>query len=173
MRVQTLDQEDPLEEEMATHSSILAWKISWPEKPGGLQSIRSQRIAHDWAHTCLQAWSQKLWTSFHCKVACMSSSLESGWLYIYLFGSVQFSHSVVSDSLQPHGMQHSRPPYPSPTPGVYPNSGPLSWWCHPAISSSVVPFSSCPQSFPASESFPISQLFAWGGQSTRVSITHY
>ena len=83
--------------------------------------------------------------------------------------SVQFSHSVVSDSLRPPESQHSRPPCPSPNPGVHSNSCPSSWWCHPAISSSVVPFSSCPQSLPASESFPISQLFTWGGQSTRVS----
>ena len=83
--------------------------------------------------------------------------------------SVQFSRSVVSDSLWPHELQHARPPCPSPTPRVYPNSCPLNRWCHPAISSSVVPFSSCPQSLPASESFPMSQLFAWGGQSTGVS----
>ena len=83
--------------------------------------------------------------------------------------SVQFSRSVVSDSLQPHESQHTRPPCPSPTPGVHSNSCPSSWWCHPAISSSVVPFSSCPQSLPASESFPKSQLFTWGGQSTGVS----
>ena len=83
--------------------------------------------------------------------------------------SVQFSHSVVSDSLRPHESQHARPPCPSPTPGVYPNSCPLSQWCHPAISSSVVPFSSCSQSLPASGSFPMSQLFAWCGQSTGVS----
>ena len=83
--------------------------------------------------------------------------------------SVQFSHSVMSDSLRPHELQHTRPPCPSPTPRVHANSHPSSWWCHPAISSSVVPFSSCPQSLPASESFPMSQLFAWGGQSTGVS----
>ena len=77
------------------------------------------------------------------------------------FQSVQFSHSVVSDSLRPHESQHTRPPCPSPTPGVHPDSRPLSWWCHPAISSSVVPFSSFPQALPASESFPMSQLFAW------------
>ena len=82
---------------------------------------------------------------------------------------VQFSRSVVSDSLRPHESQHARPPCPSPTPGVHPNSRPLSRWCHPAISFSVVPFSSCPQSLPESESFPMSQLFAWGGQSTGVS----
>ena len=83
--------------------------------------------------------------------------------------SVQFSLSVMSDSLQPHKSQHARPPCPSPTPGVHSNSHPSSPWCHPAISSSVVPFSFCPQSLPASESFPMSQLFTWGGQSTGVS----
>ena len=80
------------------------------------------------------------------------------------FSSVQFSRSDVSDSLRPHELQHARPPCPSPTPRVYSNSCPSSQWCHPAISSSVVPFPSCPQSLPASESFPMSQLFAWGGQ---------
>ena len=85
------------------------------------------------------------------------------------FSSVQFSHSVVSDSLRPHESQHARPPCPSPTPGVHSDSRPSSQWCHPAISSSVIPFSSCPQSLPASESFPMSQLFTWGGQSTGVS----
>ena len=83
--------------------------------------------------------------------------------------SVHFSHSVVSDSLRPHESQHARPPCLSPTPRVHSNSYLSSWWCHPTISSSVVPFSSCPQSFPASESFPMSQLFAWGGQSIGVS----
>ena len=83
--------------------------------------------------------------------------------------SVQFSRSVMSDSLRPHESQHARPPCPSPTPGVHSDLRPSSQWCHPAISSSVVPFSSCPQSLPASESFPMSQLLAWGGQSTRVS----
>ena len=90
-------------------------------------------------------------------------------LHIKSPNSVQFSHSVVSDSLRPHESQHASPPCPSPTPGAYSNSCPLSRWCHPAISSSVVPFSSCPQSLPASESFPISQLFAWDGQSIGVS----
>ena len=84
-------------------------------------------------------------------------------------GSAQFSRSVVSDSLWPHESQHARPPCPSPTSRVHSNSCPSSWWCHPAILSSVVPFSSCPQSLPASESFPMSQLFAWGGQRTGVS----
>ena len=83
--------------------------------------------------------------------------------------SVQFSHSVLSDSLRPHESQHARPPCPSPTPRVHANSRPSNRWCHPAISSSVVPFSSCPRSLPVSESFPMSQLFTWGGQSTGVS----
>ena len=83
--------------------------------------------------------------------------------------SVQFSRSVVSDSLRPHESQHARPPCPSPPPRVHLNSHPSSWWCHPAISSSVVPFSSCPQSLWASVSFPVSQLFTWGGQSIGVS----
>ena len=87
----------------------------------------------------------------------------------YQFSSVQFSCSGVSDSLWPHELQHARPPCPSPTPGIHPNSCPLSQWCHPTISSSVVLFSSCPQSFPASESFQMSQLFAWGIQSIGVS----
>ena len=80
--------------------------------------------------------------------------------------SLWFSRSVMSDSLQLHGLQHARSLNPSPTPGAYPNSCPLSWWCHPTISSSVVPFSSCLQSFPASGSFPVSQFFASDGQST-------
>ena len=80
------------------------------------------------------------------------------------FSSVQFSRSVVSDSGRPHESQHSRPPCPSPAPGVYSDSRPSSQWCHPAISSSVVPFSSCPQSLPESGSFPMSQLFAWRGR---------
>ena len=93
--------------------------------------------------------------------------------YIFIhykhISSVQFSCSVVSDSLQPHESQHARPPCPSLSPGVHSNSCPSSQWCHPAISSSVVPFSSYPQSLPSIRSFPMSQLFAWGGQSTGVS----
>ena len=89
--------------------------------------------------------------------------------------SVQFSSvsSIVSDSLWPHESQHARPPCPSPSPGVHSDSHPSSQWCHPAISSSVIPFSSCPQSLPASESFPISQLFACGGQSTEFQLQHH
>ena len=88
------------------------------------------------------------------------------------FSSVHFSRSVVSDSLWPHELQHARPPCPSPTLGVHPNSCPSSRWCHPAIPSSVVPFSSCPQSLPASGSFPMSQLFASGGQSMEFQPQH-
>ena len=101
--------------------------------------------------------------------AAKSQTRWSDWACMHTISSVQFSRSVVSDSLWPLELQHARPPCPSPTPGVHPNARPSSRWCHPAISSSVVPFSSCPQSLPASESFPRSQLFAWGGQSIGVS----
>ena len=87
--------------------------------------------------------------------------------------SVQFNHSVVSDSLQTHGLQHARPRCPSPTPGVHPNSCPLSQWCHPTISSSVLPFSSRLQSFPASGSFQMSQFFASGGQNIEFQLQHH
>ena len=95
------------------------------------------------------------------------------WLDIISFGrEVQFSHSVMSDSLQPHGLQHARPPCPSPTRGVYSNSCQLSQWCHPTISSSVIPFSSCLQSFPASGSFQMSQLFTSGSQILEFQLQH-
>ena len=98
------------------------------------------------------------------------SSLTLLTLYLlYLKVLLLFTRSVVSDSLRPHEPQHARPPCPSQTPEVYSNSCPLSWWCHPTISSSVTPFSSCPQSLPASGSFPMSQLFPSGGQSIGVS----
>ena len=96
-------------------------------------------------------------------------------IYIHIYMSVcincsvHFSCSVMSDYLQPHESQHTSPPCPSPTPGVHSDSRWSSQWCHPAISSSVVPFSYCLQSLPASESFPVSQIFTWGGQSTGVS----
>ena len=102
-------------------------------------------------------YSCRGWEKFHEKVK------------IWVGARVQFSHLVMSDALWPHGPQHSRAPCPSPTPRVYPKSCPLSQWCHLTISSSVIPFSSCPQSFPASGSSQMSQLFAWGGQSIRVS----
>ena len=101
----------------------------------------------------------------------MQIRLKSGIYYnikIYI-QSVQFSHSVISNSLWPHGLQHARPLCPSPTPGACSNSGQSSWWCHPTISSSIVPIFSCLQSFPASGSFPRSQFFTSGGQSIAVS----
>ena len=99
----------------------------------------------------------------------METRLKSCTIRVRKCSSVQFSCSVVSDSLWPHELQHARPPCPSPTPGVHSNSRPSSQWCHPAISSSVVPFSSCPQSLPASKSFPMSQFFTWGAQSIGIS----
>ena len=99
----------------------------------------------------------------------MSQCLCLVLAFLHLVISVQFSRSVVSDSLWPHDLQHDRPPCPSPNPGIYPKSCPLRQWHHPTVSSSVVPFYSCPQSFPASGSFPVSQLFPSGGQSIGVS----
>ena len=106
------------------------------------------------------------WTT---SIISTSSLLECLLAFWFSFNSVQFSHSVVSDSSRPHGLQHTRPPCPSPTPGVYSNSSPLSRWCHPTISSSVIPFSSHLQSFPALGSFQMSQLFSSSGQSIGVS----
>ena len=103
----------------------------------------------------------------------LASSMKEMKVRLVLFSSVQFSRSVVSDSLWPHGLQHARVPCPSATPGIHPNSCPLSRWCHPTISSSVTPFSPCPQSFPASGCFPMSQLFASGSQSIGVSASSY
>ena len=96
----------------------------------------------------------------------------SNWSGVYILSSVQFSHSVMTDSLRPHEPQHTKPPCLSPTPGVHPNPCPLNQWCHPTTSSSVIHFSSCPQSFPASGSFPMSQLFASGGRSIGVQLQH-
>ena len=120
---------------------------------------------------CLYLFRLQLWSSE------ISTSLKFYIILIWLrkfyikvrHQSIQFTRSVVSDSLRPHELQHARPPCPSPTPRVHSNSCPSSWWCHPAISSSLVPFSSCPQFLPASEYFPMNQLFAWGGQSIGVS----
>ena len=103
---------------------------------------------------------------------CTSSTHPSSYLShlsVLTIQSAQFSRSVVSDCSRPHGPQHARPPYPSPTPRVYPNSCAMSRWCHPTISSSVVPFSSCLQSFPASGAFQMSQLFTSGSQSIGAS----
>ena len=113
-------------------------------------------------------------TSLAPYILCWPISIYCLWPHILccpisIHHSVQFSHSVVSESLWPHELQHARPPCPSSIPGVYPNSCPLRWWCHPINPSSVVPFSSCPQSFPASGSFQMSQLFALSGQGIGVT----
>ena len=112
--------------------------------------------------------------SIYFQLWCVSYPRNFALLYEWLgalppFSSVQFSHSVTSDSFRPHEQHYAMPPGPSPTPRVYSNSCPLSWWCHPTISSSVVSFSSRPQSFPASGPFQTSQFFASGGQSIGVS----
>ena len=114
-------------------------------------------------------WLFKLLYETFLRNACIKIKVEKSFIIWFQSSIVQFSCSVVSDSLQSHESQHTRPPCPSSTSGVHSDSHPSSRWCHPAISSSVVPFSSCPQSLPASESFPMSQLFAWGGQSTGIS----
>ena len=126
------------------NSSILAWRISWTEEPGRLLPMGSHRVRHDW------------------------SNLASVTLR-HTLNSVQFSRSVVSDFLRPHGLQHTRLSCPSPTPRACSNFCLLSWWCHPTISSSVTLFSSHLQSFPASQSFQMSQFFTSAGQSTGVS----
>ena len=124
---------------------------------------------------CLRSKLETLcFHSILCVLLSEDITLHYIFLLIYLspsvqFSSVQFSLSVVFNSLWPHEPQHTKPPCPSPTPRVYPNSCPSSWWCHPTISSSIVPFSSCPQSFPASGSFQMSHLSATGGQSIGVS----
>ena len=147
-------------------------KIPWTRKwqptpaslPGESHGQRSLAGCSPWGHRVglnLDSTTTRMVPSV--------SLVESVDVEIWLLGRGLFSHPVMSDSLQPHEPQHARPPCPSPAPRVYQNSCPLSRWCHPTISSSVVPFSSCPQSFPASGSFPMSQFFASGGQSIGLS----
>ena len=138
-RVRSLGWEDPLEKKMAIHSSTIAWKIPWTEDPGRLQSMGSQRVGHDWA---------------------------TSHSFIHQFSSVV---QLCPTLCNPNGLQHARLSCLPPTPRSCSNSCPSSWWCHPTISSTVTRFSSCPQSFPASESFPVSQFFASGGQRTEIS----
>ena len=143
----------------------------------GVSSVENDTSSELWGKGAVAQWESrpfcneqgigKTVTLLLCN--CVSVRLPFIELLLCATRSVQFSHSVESDFLRPHGLQHARPPCSSPTPGVYPNSYPLSWWCQPTISSSVVPFSSCPQSFPESGSFPVSQLFTWGGQSIGLS----
>ena len=106
-----------------------------------------------------------------CSSTNFNNSVFKLVLGVLQLSSVQFSHSVMSNSLRPHESQHARPPCPSPTPRVHSNSCPSSQWCHQAISSSLVPFSSCTQSLPASGSFQMGQLFTWGGQNIGVSFS--
>ena len=141
---------------------------TWVRSLGWEDSLEKE-MANPLQYSCLRNPMDRgaSWTIVH---GVTKESDTTYWLKNnVIFSSVQFSRSVVSDSLRPHESQHARPPCPSPTPGVHSDSCPSSQWCHPAIASSVVPFSSCPQSLPASESFPMSQLLAWGGQSTGVS----
>ena len=144
------------EKETAIHSSVLAWRSPGTGEPGGLLSIGSHRVGHDWSDLAAEAARYK------------SRPIENAELQRWIT-SIQFSHSVISNSLWPHVLQHSRPPCPSPTPEAHSNSCPLSRWCHPQISSSVILLSSCPQSFPAWGSFQMSQFFASVDQSIGVS----
>ena len=195
---------------MATHSSVLAWRIPGTGEPGGLPSMGSHRVRHDWIDLAAEVvptgsgwlWLQvgsgfsktcvsplvlilsrnvfikriSFWNYDHWQFAleppkskiASEAALIKTIIQVKL-SSVQFSRSVMSNSLQPQGLQHARPPCPSTTPRVYSNSCLLSWWCHPTISFSVIPFSSCLQSFPASMSFLVSQFFTSGGQSIGVS----
>ena len=136
---------------------------TWPEAPGSSPGGRSK---HRYTSPPCPTGDRGKHRYTSPPSPTPAAALRLGWGCRY---SDQISCSVVSDSLRPHELQHTRLPCPSPTPGIHPNSCPSSQWCHPAISSSVIPFSSCPQSHPASESFPKSQLFAWGGQSIGVS----
>ena len=136
----------------------------------------SQRFRHDWGtFTCTCKILMCVYINTHICIYLISKhpsicfNTFVAFLDFLTLQSVQFSRSVLSNSLQPHEPQHARPPCPSPTPRVYPNPCPSSRWCHLTFSSSVVPFSSCPQSLPASGSFPVSQLFTWRGQSIGVS----
>ena len=164
MHIWSLAWEDPLKKGMPTQSSILAWRIPWKEEHSRLQSKGSQRVGHDWAHTHTYNHSNIIHKSQKVKTNVHRLMINRMWHMHKTECSVQFSSVTQSNSSQPHGPYHHRPPCPSPTPRVYSNSCPLSRWCHPTILSSVVPFSSCPQSFPASGSFQMSQLFASGGQ---------
>ena len=129
-----------------------------------LQEAQRRNKMKPWSNMCYLQTEKRT----KCK-CCQLKGLEFSREWNLTSAKVQFSRWVVSDSSQPHEWHHARPPCPSPTPAVYSNSRPSSRWCHPTLSSSVVPFSSCPQSLPASESFPMSQLFAWDSQSTGVS----
>ena len=187
MGVQALGQEDFLEKEKTTHSSILAWKIHGQRSLAGYSVwVHRESDMTEPLNSVLTAL--KIHFRVYCKKSRTGGSeafplpshnhpiltlLPSGSTHSKTLDNKrtnpQFSHSVVFDSLWPHESQHARLPCPSPNPRVYSNSSPSSRWCHPAISTSVVPFSFCPQSLPTSGSSPMSQLFTRGGQSTGVS----
>ena len=165
------------------HSKPVHWDN--PERWNGEGAGRG---VQDGGHMCTPGWFTSMYSKNHCNIVIslqfkkrpspirvvlgevgLPKKQRQILQTILSISSVQFSRSVVSDSLRPHESQHARPPCPLPAPGVHPNSCVSSRWCHLAISTSVVPFSSCPKSLPASGSFPMSQLIAWGGQSTGVS----
>ena len=171
-QVRSLDWEDPLEEGMATHSSILAWRIPWTEEPGGLQSMGSHRVRHDWATNTFTLQSFTYFTNLTLLISFISlitwknlsqsPSLQE-WAHQAFHEHCQFSSVTQLCPTLCNPMDCSTPRLP-----VYPNLCPSSQWCHPTISS-VVPFSSHLQSFPASGSFQMSQFFTSGGQSIGVS----
>ena len=147
--------------------------------------LRIHQLVYRLRYVCWQLNGQRVWGRIPCrpnsefsatiwKLIRIMKIIDTVYYVLDIllsikYESIQFSRSVVSNSLRPHERQHTRPPCPPPTPGVHPNPYPLSQWCHPTILSSVIPFSSCPQSFPVSGSFPMSQLFPSGGQSIGVS----
>ena len=155
-QVRSLGREDALEKGVATHSSVLAWRSPWTEGPGGATVLG---VTKSWMRLC--DWH----FHFHAIIGIQG---ERKGRYLVLCGFDSSVQSLSRVRLWPCGLKHTKPPCPSSTLGVYSDSCPLSWWCHPNISSSVVPFS-CLQSFPASGSFPMSQLFASGGQCVGVS----
>ena len=154
---------------MATHSSVLAWRIPGTGESGGLPSMGSHRIGHDWSDLAAAAAASMMGGHWNIKRRFPFVKVPTNCSAEHRILLLLFSHLVVSDSLQPHGLQHTRLPCPSPSPWACSNSCPFSRWWHKTISSSVVPFSSCLQSFPASGSFPKSQFFASGGQSIGAS----
>ena len=148
------------------HNCLMKNQQSFVSSSTGCDVLFSGFIQYIFIHIGLL----EIWMSYaRCGFLCLYPIWDSLSCCFNLFFSVQFSCSVVSYSLRPHGLQHTKPPCPSPTPRVYINSCPLSQWYHLTISSSVIPFSSCPQAFPASGSFQMSQLFTSGGQNTGVS----
>ena len=160
----------------SVHGIILARIVEWVDISFGGRASRPTDLTRVSCLSCIAGGFFTTWAVGEAR--CIRWNNHSSEIYFeifviynekYIFASVQFSHSVMSDSLPPHEWQHARPPCPSPTPGVHSNPCSSSWWCHPTISSSVIPFSSCPQSFPASGSFQVSQFFASGGQSIGVS----